>query len=484
MDGACCALSSHPEAGWSLPPFLLSFYFLVTFYAEAGSSLWRWDIIIIIIASRSKAQSGTQSSPRCGARTQVQAGSRSSPEGPASSCPAGAQQEDPPAGSASLRNCAPWFTSPKVWCLSWCKGSTARKSWRSTLRCEGPQTLRHAELLENAFPPGRSHSGGHRLTAHSPGGALTLTPVRSMTEAPRSCCCLDVPDSPLSSAAGPPAVPASAPTAPPELAGARPAGASCSSELPRVSGSGFPGGLDCRRSGNAARSLPGPCPRPQGLLITEEEASATSLPPCPEGVTSVSAGAAAGSWAHPPQAPCLPSKELEAGAPGRLGLPCHYLPSSVRRGQGSSTPWDARAAPTTKLQRRAPLGSTPASQIGVMRPQNRLGVAGYSASPLHFIQAQRGAVTGCRGGAMPRGRMCTGGLAGTSCAREAAGCQRPWPRPAARSRPVSGRGLSREVGVRLPLACPLTRTRVCTFGLPLPLCVWGPFPLRTPVRTK
>lgn len=107
MDGACCALSSHPEAGWSLPPLPLSFYFLVTFYAEAGSSLWRWDIIIIIIASRSKAQSGTQSSPRCGARTQVQAGSRSSPEGPASSCPAGAQQEDPPAGSASLRDCAP-----------------------------------------------------------------------------------------------------------------------------------------------------------------------------------------------------------------------------------------------------------------------------------------------------------------------------------------------------------------------------------------
>lgn len=85
---------------------------------------------------------------------------------------------------------------------------------------------------------------------------------------------------------------------------------------------------------------------------------------------------------------------------------------------------------------------------------------------------------------MPRGRMCTGGLAGTSCAHEAAGCQRPWPRPAARSRPVSGRGLSLEVGVRLPLACPLTRTRVCTFGLPLPLCVWRPFPLRTPVRTE
>ena len=76
-----CAFFS--SGGRGVPATVASVLLLpLTFYAKAGSSLWRWDIIIIITAGRRKAQAGTQSSPRCGARTQVQTGSRSSPEGP------------------------------------------------------------------------------------------------------------------------------------------------------------------------------------------------------------------------------------------------------------------------------------------------------------------------------------------------------------------------------------------------------------------
>lgn len=134
-----------------------------------------------------------------------------------------------------------------------------------------------------------------------------------------------------------------------------------------------------------------------------------------------------GAGLTPPQGPCLSSKELKAGTPGHLGLPSHYLPSSVGRGQGSSTPRDAQAAPTTKLQRRAPLGSTPASQIGAMRPQNRLGAA--VATPLAPCTSSR------LRGALSQGageEPCPEG----GCAREAS----PGPRAHARLRGASAHG--------------------------------------------
>ena len=108
-------------------------------------------------------------------------------------------------------------------------------------------------------------------------------------------------------------------------------GGSCSSELPRVSGSGFPEGLDCRRSGNASRPLPGPCPRPQGSLITKEEGSATSQPfSTPGSPPALSRGSDEGFSRHcgwelrssPPQGPCLSSKELQAGAPAAASALC------------------------------------------------------------------------------------------------------------------------------------------------------------------
>ena len=95
---------------------------------------------------------------------------------------------------------------------------------------------------------------------------------------------------------------------------------------------------------------------------------------------------------------------------GRLGLVSRYLPSSVGRGQGSSTPPDARAAPTTRLQRRAPLGSTPASHTGDAATEPA-GVAVTTPLAPHTSSRLLGARSEGAGEelttATPRGRVCT-----------------------------------------------------------------------------